>query len=98
LIRLRCHRYLIAELGFAAYLELEIVVFFVCSDPEPVVMTIPLPSQGTVATADFDGVDFAFLGKAQRGMPWIDLEQGEILLGELLNVLREFFVTTSRTT
>ena len=49
--RLRSFTELIAELGFAVYLELEIVVFFVCSDPEPVVMTIPLPSQGTVATA-----------------------------------------------
>ena len=57
----------------------------------------PEPGHGSYGT-DFDGVDFAFLGKAQRGMPWIDLEQGEILLGELLNVLREFFVTTSRTT
>ncbi len=69
-------------------LELELIVFLVCAYPEPVVMTVSLASQSTVAATDLDGVDLTLLSEAQRGMPGIILEQREILICELLNVRR----------
>ncbi len=60
-----------------------------CADPEPVVMTVPLASEGAVAAADFDSVDSTFLAKAQGGVPRIRLKQGEVFIGKLLNMRRE---------
>ncbi len=34
-----------------------------CADPEPVVMTVPLASEGAVAAADFDSVNPTFLAE-----------------------------------
>jgi hypothetical protein len=70
-------------------LQFELVVFFVCTYPEPVIMAVSFASQGTVTATDLDGVDFTLLSEAQRGVPRIISEQREILVRELLNVHRQ---------
>jgi hypothetical protein len=62
------------------------------ADPEPVVMTVALASQCTVTATDLDGVNNAFLAKAQGGVPRIRLKQNELLIRELLNVRWKLFV------
>jgi uncharacterized membrane protein len=56
-------------------LQFELVVFFVCTYPEPVIMAVSFASQGTVTATDLDGVDFTLLSEAQRGVPRIISEQ-----------------------
>jgi hypothetical protein len=55
-------------------LELELIVLLMCADPEPVVMTVPLASQCTVAPTDLDSVNCAFLAKAERRTPRISFK------------------------
>lgn len=62
------------------------------ADPEPVVITVTLASQGTITATDLNRVDRAFLAKAQRWMPRIRLKQGELLVRELLNVCGKLLV------
>ncbi len=56
------------------------------ANPEPIVVTSPLTSQGTVTAANLDSVDSALLGEAERRMPGSCLEQRELFIRELLNV------------
>jgi hypothetical protein len=56
-------------------------------------MTVSFASQRAIAPTDLNGVDFAFLAKPQRGVPWVSREQGKILVRELLNVCGQSVVT-----
>ena len=56
------------------------------ANPEPIVVTSPLTSQGTVTAANLDSVDSALPGEAERRMPGSCLEQRELFIRELLNV------------
>jgi hypothetical protein len=62
------------------------VVLLVCADPEPVIMTVSLASQGAVAPTDLDTINCAFLAKAERRMPRVRLKQSEIFIRKLLDM------------
>jgi hypothetical protein len=67
-------------------LKVKTVVFLVCADPEPVIMTVSLASQGAVAPTDLDSINCPFLAKAERRMPRISLKQSEIFIRQLLDM------------
>lgn len=68
---------------------METVVFFMSADPKPVVIAVSLASEGAVTAADFRRVNAAFFLKTQRGMARVCREESEVLVGEILNFLRE---------
>jgi hypothetical protein len=72
----------------------ELIVFLVRANPEPVVMTIPLTSQRAIAPTNLDGKDRAFFTKPERGMPGVRLKQGEIFICELLDMRGESLVAS----
>ena len=45
--------------------ETEVVVFFVGADPKPVVISVPLASEGAIAATHFNRVNAAFLLETQ---------------------------------
>jgi hypothetical protein len=55
-------------------------------------VTVLLTSQGTVAAANLDSVDCAFLGEAERRMLGVSFKQREILIRELPNARRQLLV------
>jgi hypothetical protein len=55
-------------------LEPEVIIGFVRSDPEPVVFAVPFAGDRAVTTANFYGINAAFLLKSKRRMPWIGFE------------------------
>jgi hypothetical protein len=57
------------ELTQGQSLKPKVIVFLVGANPEPIVVTLLLTSQGTVAAANLDSVDCPFLGEAERRMP-----------------------------
>jgi hypothetical protein len=61
-------------------LELKLVIFLMRADPKPVIMTLPLASDGAVAPAYFNCVNLAFLGETEGGMPRVCLEQRELFV------------------
>jgi len=62
------------------------------ADPEPVVMTVALASQGTVAATDLDSVDGAFPAEAQGWVPRVRLKQSELFVCKFLDVRRKLLV------
>jgi hypothetical protein len=68
------------------HLKAKTIVFLVCADPEPVIMTVSLASQRAIAATDLDSVNCAFLAKAERRMPGISLKQSEIFVRKLLDM------------
>jgi len=65
------------------------IVILVRADAEPIIMASALPRESAIATANLRGVNAAFLAETKRGMLRIFFKQREILIGQLLNVLRE---------
>jgi hypothetical protein len=61
-----CRRKLTADHGplTTSKLKLELIVFLVCAEPEPVVMTVPLESKDAVAGTEFSSEDRAFASEA----------------------------------
>jgi hypothetical protein len=70
------------------------VVLLVRADPEPVVVAVSFACDRTIASANLNCVNAAFLLKAERRMPRVRLEQSEILLRESLHVLRQLIITS----
>lgn len=64
-------------------LEPKVIVGFMRSDPEPVVVTVPLAGDRAIASANLYGVNAALLLGSQRRMPRIGLKEREILLRSL---------------
>jgi hypothetical protein len=80
--------------GILKDLKAKTVVFLVCADPEPVIMTVSLASQGAVAPTDLDSINCAFLAKAKRRMPRISLKQSEIFIRKPLDMRGEQIVAS----
>ena len=53
----------IQEADSARRLELEIIVILMCANPEPVIITLALAGESTIAATDLRGVNAAFLAE-----------------------------------